>query len=301
VSQRSPSSEPMFNVPPAVLATVAVLVLVHAARALLLSERADAYFLLTFAFIPARYDADIGGSLPGGFGAELWTFFTYAFLHADLLHLGVNIAWLLPFGTALARRFGAWRYAAFMLVTAAAGAFAHLISYRGAMVPMIGASAAISGMMAAAMRFVFQQGGPLAVWRRQSDGKSYRVPASPLFATLREPRFLIFLAVWIGLNDCLVSAHADPPKRGSSSPGSPSAAPTPTRRWPCLMNSSTACREPASPSSQTAGSAKPLRSFRMRARWGPTRSVRKSRMRIGFRRPRAIASSARSRASSSTG
>jgi len=200
VSQRSPSSEPMFNVPPAVLATVAVLVLVHAARALLLSERADAYFLLTFAFIPARYDADIGGSLPGGFGAELWTFFTYAFLHADLLHLGVNIAWLLPFGTALARRFGAWRYAAFMLVTAAAGAFAHLISYRGAMVPMIGASAAISGMMAAAMRFVFQQGGPLAVWRRQSDGKSYRVPASPLFATLREPRFLIFLAVWIGLN-----------------------------------------------------------------------------------------------------
>jgi len=190
----------MFNVPPAVLATVAVLVLVHAARALLLSERADAYFLLTFAFIPARYVADIGGSLPGGFGAELWTFFTYAFLHADLLHLGVNIAWLLPFGTALARRFGVWRYSAFMLVTAAAGAFAHLISYRGAMVPMIGASAAISGMMAAAMRFVFQQGGPLAVWRRQSDGKSYRVPASPLFATLREPRFLIFLAVWIGLN-----------------------------------------------------------------------------------------------------
>ena len=69
MSQPSPSSEPMFNVPPAVLATMAVLVLVHAARALLLSERADAYFLLTFAFIPARYNADIGGSLPGGFGA----------------------------------------------------------------------------------------------------------------------------------------------------------------------------------------------------------------------------------------
>src|SRR4029077_6609842 len=156
--------------------------------------------------IPARYDTDglVRGSLPGGFGADLWTFFTYAFLHADLLHLGVNVAWLLPFGTALARRFGAWRYAAFMLVTAAAGAFAHLISYRGAMVPMIGASAAISGMMAGAMRFVFQQGGPLAVWWRQSDGKSYRVTASTLPATLREPRFLIFLAVWIGLNALFV-------------------------------------------------------------------------------------------------
>ena len=103
--------------------------------------------------------------LPGGFGADLWTFFTYAFLHADLLHLGLNLAWLLPFATALARRFGAWRYILFMLVTSAAGAFAHLVSHWGALEPMIGASAAISGAMAAAMRFVFAQGGPLASFR----------------------------------------------------------------------------------------------------------------------------------------
>ena len=31
--------------------------------------------------------------------------------------------------------------------------------------PMIGASAAISGTMAAAMRFAFQRGGPLGFWR----------------------------------------------------------------------------------------------------------------------------------------
>jgi hypothetical protein len=36
---------------------------------------------------------------------------------------------------------------------------------------------AISGAMDGSMRFVFQQGGPLAVRRQQSDGKSYRVPA----------------------------------------------------------------------------------------------------------------------------
>ena len=29
---------------------------------------------------------------------------------------------------------------------------------------------------------------------------AYRVPASSLMATLRDPRFLIFLGVWIGLN-----------------------------------------------------------------------------------------------------
>ncbi len=199
VNQRS---EPMFNVPPAVVATVAVLVLVHALRVLVLTDAEDLRFLLTFAFIPARYDIDliVGGSFPGGFGADLWTFFTYAFLHADLLHIGVNLAWLLPFGTALARRFGTWRYVAFMLVVAAAGAFAHLVSHPGAVIPMIGASAAIAGAMAAALRFVFQQGGPLGLWRGENNGDAYRVPAATLTATLRDPRFLMFLGVWIGLN-----------------------------------------------------------------------------------------------------
>jgi len=195
-------SEPIFNLPPAVVATAAALIGIHALRALVLTEDQDAQFLLTFAFIPARYDIDLvaGGAFPGGFGADFWTFFTYAFLHADLLHIGLNLAWLLPFGAALARRFGTWRYTAFMLVVAAAGAFAHLISHPGAMVPMIGASAAISGAMAAALRFVFQPGGPLGLWRGVSNGHAYRVPAASLSATLRDPRFLAFFGAWLGLN-----------------------------------------------------------------------------------------------------
>jgi membrane associated rhomboid family serine protease len=193
--------EPIFNVPRVVIATVVVLVLVHGLRMLVLTDAQDLRFLLTFAFIPARYGTDLvtGAVFPGGFGAELWTFFSYAFIHADLLHIGLNLAWLIPFGTALARRFGPWRYVAFMLVTAAAGALAHLVSHPGAMVPMIGASAAISGAMAAAMRFIFQQGGPLGVFGK-ADDDAYRVPAASLWATLRDPRFLIFLAVWLGLN-----------------------------------------------------------------------------------------------------
>jgi membrane associated rhomboid family serine protease len=56
--------------------------------------------------------------------------------------------------------------------------------------------------MAAALRFVFQPGGPLGLWRGQSDidGDAWRVPAAPLAATLRDPRFLVFLAAWMGLN-----------------------------------------------------------------------------------------------------
>lgn len=195
------SREPVFNVPPIVIATVAVLVLVHLAREFLLTDEEDVAFILRFAFIPARYGTDltVRGVFPGGFAADLWTFFTYAFIHADIMHIGLNLAWLLPFGTALARRFGAWRYTVFMLVMAAFGALAHLVSHLGAVEPLIGASAAISGAMAAAMRFIFQQGGPLGVFREGPDA-GYRVPAKSLAATLRDPRFLLFLVVWLGLN-----------------------------------------------------------------------------------------------------
>jgi membrane associated rhomboid family serine protease len=200
------SREPIFNVPLAVIATVVVLVLIHAVRVFLLTDDQDVEFLLTFAFIPARYgtEAAASGAFPGGFGAGLWTFFTYAFLHADLMHLGLNLAWLVPFATALARRFGAWRYCVFMLVVAAVGALTHLLTHIGAMEPMIGASAAISGAMAAAMRFIFQQGGPLAVFR-EGTAAGYCVPAASLGATLRNPQFLLFLVVWLGLNVLLGS------------------------------------------------------------------------------------------------
>jgi membrane associated rhomboid family serine protease len=64
---------------------------------------------------------------------------------------------------------------------------------------MIGASAAISGAMAAAMRFAFQRGGPLGTLGG-GDEDSYRVPAAPLARMLRDPRVLIFLVVWFGIN-----------------------------------------------------------------------------------------------------
>ena len=53
--------------------------------------------------------------------------------------------------------------------------------------------------MAAAIRFVFQGGGPLELWRTP-DSQAYRVPAAPLTAVLQDARILAFLAVWFGLN-----------------------------------------------------------------------------------------------------
>ena len=92
------------------------------------------------AFIPARYDSNIlaNAAWPGGTAADIWTFVTYALLHADWMHLLFNSVWLLAFGTPLARRFGAARFLAFCAVTAAAGALAHLMTHFGQMVPMVG-------------------------------------------------------------------------------------------------------------------------------------------------------------------
>lgn len=194
----------MFNVPPVVVATLAVLAIVHAVRVVLLPADLQEEFLLLFAFIPARYDAAasvLRGDLPGSPGADLWSFVTYSLIHADWLHLTMNAIWFLPFGSALARRIGSLRFVIFFVLTAAAGAAAHLATHFGEFYPMVGASAAISGTMAAAMRFAFQPGGPL---RRRSvreyDDAAYSVPAVSLIASFRDPRFLAFVVVWFGIN-----------------------------------------------------------------------------------------------------
>lgn len=205
-----PRGEPMFTIPSTVVWLTAVLVVIHLVRTMVLSYEADVGVLLLFAFIPARYAGDIfsaympttaEGSWWGllNQGAAVWSFLTYAFLHGNLTHLLVNCLWLVAFGSALARRFGAVRFLAFSAVGAVAGAAIHLALHFGDMVPVIGASAAISAQMAAAARFVFQSGAPLGAFRVPDD-RAYRVPALTLAQTLRSARPMMFVGVWFGIN-----------------------------------------------------------------------------------------------------
>jgi membrane associated rhomboid family serine protease len=196
-----PPRERIFNVPVVVLSLLAAMGLVHALMTLVLSADQMSDFLVLFAFVPARYDLRLLSELwwVPGWGAAVWTFLTYAFLHGNLMHLTFNGVWLLAFGTPVARRFGALRFVIFFLASAAVGAAFHLAVHSGERLPMVGASAAISGAMAAAMRFAFQRGGPLGAFR--GDGEAaYRVPATPLSVMLRDPRLIVFLIVWFGVN-----------------------------------------------------------------------------------------------------
>lgn len=192
--------EPVFNLPGVVTALAVLLIAIHAIDGWLPVDLSREV-LLTFAFLPIRYDAALMGgmTLPGGAAGDVWTFLTYAFLHGSWSHVFVNVLWMTVFGSAVARRFGPLRFLLLSAVCAIAGALVHLLAHFGEAVPMIGASAAISGQMAAATRFVFQMGGPLGAIRRR-DALAYRVPATGLVASLANPSVIAFLGVWFAIN-----------------------------------------------------------------------------------------------------
>jgi membrane associated rhomboid family serine protease len=142
---------------------------------------------------------------------QWWTPLTYAFLHGDWIHLGLNGLWLAAFGSAVARRFGPRRFAGLFVLSGIAGAAAHFLVHPYGIEPVVGASAAISGAVAAAMRFAFEPGGPLAPGRNLSvaSESAYCGPALPLSRVFRAGRALTFLLTWFGCN-ILFGAFATP-------------------------------------------------------------------------------------------
>jgi membrane associated rhomboid family serine protease len=97
----------------------------------------------------------------------------------------------------VARRCGVWRFFVLAGATALGGAVAHAVVHPLQAFPMVGASAAVSGMMAAATWFIFTR--PL--WRL--DGRlaePHERPRDSLAATLGNRRVVLFLLVWFGTN-----------------------------------------------------------------------------------------------------
>jgi membrane associated rhomboid family serine protease len=77
------------------------------------------------------------------------TYVTYAFLHGDIWHLGGNMLFLWVFGDNVEDALGHFRFLVFYLACAVAGAFAHGIIAPASEAPLIGASGAIAGVVAA--------------------------------------------------------------------------------------------------------------------------------------------------------
>ncbi|MBL4599368.1 MAG: rhomboid family intramembrane serine protease [Rhizobiaceae bacterium] len=181
---------PMLNVPPIMTAFIGLLVLIHGIREYFLSPEQNLHSIIAFAFIPARYAAN-ALELPYPL-ADWWSPITYALLHGDWGHVAMNAIWMLAFGAIVARRIGPIRFILFGALTAIGGAALHYVFHMEDLVPVIGASAIVSGFMGAAARFAFGRFG--------QGVDMTKVRMLSLVETFTNRQVVTFLALWFGLN-----------------------------------------------------------------------------------------------------
>lgn len=188
--------EPMFNIPGSVLALLALMAALQVLR-LALPEDWDTWLTLALAFIPARYSG-FADQLPGGEIAEVTSFLTHTLVHGDWVHLGLNAAWLVAFGGAVANRVGTVRFLLLFAFCAICGAATFLAFNPGLMAPMVGASGAISGLMGATMRFLFTaiDSGGLTALREEPRS----VPLMPLATAFTDRRVVLVTVVFLAAN-----------------------------------------------------------------------------------------------------
>lgn len=188
----------IFNAPTVVVTMLAVLLAVHGVRELL-AEETSLWWTIALAFVPARF-VGLTNDIPGGDIATVTSFLTHALVHGDALHLTINCAWLLAFGSAVARRVGAIRFLGLFAGSAVAGALLYLAMNGDAktLAIMVGASGAISGLVGGAFRFLFS-----AMAADDPDGigaAATWVPAMPLAAMVRDRQSCIAVAAWMVIN-----------------------------------------------------------------------------------------------------
>jgi len=77
------------------------------------------------------------------------TLITSMFMHGGFMHIAGNMLYLWIFGDNVEHRFGSRRFLVFYLVSGVIGSLAHVLFDSGSMIPSLGASGAISGVMGA--------------------------------------------------------------------------------------------------------------------------------------------------------
>lgn len=112
------------------------------------SEEANAAYY-AFGFIPAVVN-DLA-TLPAEYALlpDQVSYVSYAFLHANFMHLGGNMLFLWVFGDNVEDAMGHFRFLIFYILCAIAGAYLHGISFPDSEAPLIGASGAAAGVIGA--------------------------------------------------------------------------------------------------------------------------------------------------------
>lgn len=144
--------EPMINLPPVTKIMLAALLIPH----LLVHYGMDApmrYWVFEhFGFTPAYYTSDFPG-WPAFAGP-----FTYMWLHASWLHIGMNGVMLTAFGAGIEKWMGGKRMLILFVLTGLAACLFHFILSPFSTHMMIGASGGVSGLFAAVLIMLQSQG-----------------------------------------------------------------------------------------------------------------------------------------------
>jgi membrane associated rhomboid family serine protease len=153
LDQAPPRREPIFNAPwPAMALTL--LIIASFVVQLQLPERLWAQYVLTPAEVTqlGRWE----------------TLITPLFLHGGWIHVLMNAVAALAFGAPVARLFGlslrgALAFFIFYLVCGVLSSLGYVMAHPSSMLPVVGASGAVSGLMGGASRLIERRGtlGPL--------------------------------------------------------------------------------------------------------------------------------------------
>src|SRR5262249_39881018 len=117
-------------------------------REIALPPQAAEKLIYLYGLVPARY-LNPQWAAQVGFPHSYWPFLTMMFLHGGWLHIIGNMWFLGIFGDNVEDRMGPLRFVGFSLLCGIAASIVHMITNPQSTVPALGASGAISGVMAA--------------------------------------------------------------------------------------------------------------------------------------------------------
>ncbi|MDZ4790756.1 MAG: rhomboid family intramembrane serine protease [Hyphomicrobiales bacterium] len=116
---------------------------------LTLNDSSGLIFTLRNAVVPRAFFEPVWGIYNGIKPSDYWPFITSTFMHGGYLHILLNMFALFTFGPALERRFGRIQFIAFYLICGVAAGALHAYLNKQSSSPLVGASGAIAGAVAA--------------------------------------------------------------------------------------------------------------------------------------------------------
>jgi membrane associated rhomboid family serine protease len=130
----------------------------------ILGANIAAFLLFTFPRFDPERNPELIHYVMRPAALEWHTLFTSLFLHANLMHLIGNLLFLWIFGDNVEDRLGHVGYAIFYLACGLAADGAHLLAFPNSLLPTLGASGAISGVMGAYLVFFPRHRVKMLLW-----------------------------------------------------------------------------------------------------------------------------------------